>query len=37
MSSGSSDIDAWLDTLFQCKPLSEEEIKQLCEKVKLIN
>lgn len=28
-----SEIDSWLESLFQCKQLDEELIKKLCEKV----
>lgn len=27
------DVDAWIAQLMQCKPLSEVEVKKLCEKV----
>jgi hypothetical protein len=29
------DVDAWIAQLMQCKPLSEVEVKKLCEKVSL--
>ena len=32
-SSTVSNLDAWLAKLYDCKPLSESEVKQLCEKV----
>jgi hypothetical protein len=28
-----ADVNFWLETLFDCKQLSEEDVKQLCEKV----
>ena len=28
-----NDLDAWIDKLYGCKALTENEIKQLCEKV----
>lgn len=28
-----ADLDRWIDTLMQCKPLLESEIKTLCEMV----
>jgi hypothetical protein len=28
------DLDRWIEQLYQCKPLSEQEIKRLCEKVR---
>ena len=28
-----NDIDAWIERLYTCKPLSEAEVKLLCEKV----
>lgn len=31
-----SNLDAWLAKLYDCKPLTEAEVKQLCEKVILI-
>mmetsp|Transcript_22056 Transcript_22056/g.32798 ORF Transcript_22056/g.32798 Transcript_22056/m.32798 type:complete len:341 (-) Transcript_22056:95-1117(-) len=31
-----SDIDRWIDQLFKCKTLSEEEVKQLCDKAREI-
>ena len=27
------DVDGWISQLMQCKPLSENEVKKLCEKV----
>lgn len=27
------DVDGWIAQLMQCKPLSEAEVKKLCEKV----
>jgi len=32
---GGNDIDAWIERLYNCKPLSETEVKSLCEKVKI--
>ena len=32
-SSESSNIDKQIEQLFQCKPLSEQEVKGLCDKV----
>ena len=29
------DVDGWVAQLMQCKPLSEGEVKKLCEKVSL--
>lgn len=29
------DVDGWISQLMQCKPLSENEVKKLCEKVSL--
>lgn len=26
--------DGWIDKLFECKPLTENEVRQLCEKVR---
>ena len=28
-----SDIDGWVESLMQCKQLSENDVKRLCEKV----
>jgi hypothetical protein len=28
-----STVEAWIEKLFECKPLTELEVKQLCEKV----
>jgi hypothetical protein len=28
------EIDEWIEKLYNCKPLSEQEIKRLCEKVR---
>jgi hypothetical protein len=28
-----SDLDVWIEKLYACKPLTETEIKILCEKV----
>ena len=33
--SSNDDVDAWVAQLMQCKPLSELEVKKLCEKVSL--
>lgn len=30
-----NDIDKQIEILFQCKPLAESEVKELCEKVKI--
>lgn len=27
-------VEAWIERLFECKPLSEGEVRQLCEKVR---
>ncbi len=35
-SSDVSNIDKWIETLLDCKPLSEHEVKLLCEKVNFI-
>jgi hypothetical protein len=32
--SGANDVDAWIERLYSCKPLSEAEVKSLCEKVR---
>lgn len=29
------DVDGWIAQLMQCKPLSENEVKKLCDKVGL--
>ena len=34
--SSNDDVDAWVAQLMQCKPLSELEVKKLCEKVSLV-
>jgi hypothetical protein len=34
--SNEKDLDAQIKTLYECKPLSEEAVKQLCEKAKEI-
>lgn len=26
-------VDAWIERLFECKPLTEAEVRQLCDKV----
>jgi serine/threonine-protein phosphatase 2A catalytic subunit len=31
-----SDLDRQIDQLYQCKPLSEKEVKELCEKAKAV-
>jgi hypothetical protein len=31
------DVDGWVAQLMQCKPLSEGEVKKLCEKVSYLN
>jgi hypothetical protein len=28
-----NDIDKWIDRLYDCKPLTELEVKMLCEQV----
>lgn len=28
-----SQVDAWIEKLFECKPLTELEVRQLCDKV----
>jgi len=28
------EIDGWIEKLYNCKPLSEQEIRRLCEKVR---
>lgn len=30
------DLDAWIEKLYACKPLTENEVKSLCEKAKEI-
>jgi hypothetical protein len=30
-----NEVDGWIEKLYNCKPLSEQEIKRLCEKVRL--
>lgn len=32
-SSGGHDLDKWIERLYDCKPLSEAEVKSLCEQV----
>jgi hypothetical protein len=27
------DLDIWINTLMKCKPLAENDVKKLCEKV----
>lgn len=27
------DVDQWIEQLYECKPLSENQVKTLCEKV----
>jgi len=27
-------VEAWIEKLFECKPLTEGEVKQLCDKVR---
>lgn len=31
----SDEVDGWIAQLMQCKPLSETEVKKLCDKVSL--
>ncbi len=33
MSSDINNLEAWLEKLYDCRPLTEGEVKQLCEKV----
>ncbi len=35
-SSDVSNIDRWIENLLDCKPLTEFEVKLLCEKVNLL-
>ena len=28
-----ADVDGWIERLTECKPLAENEVKRLCEKV----
>ena len=28
------DVDVWIETLYQCKPISEQQVVQLCEMAK---
>lgn len=42
MSSSSLDLtfeilDKWCEQLFDCQPLSEQQVKQLCDKVRTIS
>lgn len=30
---GNIDLDKWIADLMECKPLSEQDVKRLCEKV----
>jgi len=32
-SKATSDIDAWIDQLKKCKPLSESQVRALCDRV----
>lgn len=32
-SSSVADLDAWIEKLYSCKSLTEQEVKSLCEKV----
>jgi hypothetical protein len=32
---GTGDYDRWLQTIRQCKPLTEPEMKLLCERVRI--
>lgn len=36
-SSGGHDLDKWIERLYDCKPLSEAEVKSLCEQVRLVH
>ena len=27
-------VEAWIERLFECKPLTEAEVRQLCDKVR---
>lgn len=29
----SGDVDKWIEQLLRCEPLSEDEVKSLCQKV----
>jgi serine/threonine-protein phosphatase 2A catalytic subunit len=31
-----SDLDRWIETLMECKQLSEPDVKKLCEKASLL-
>lgn len=31
------DLDSWIDKLFDCKPLPENDVLELCEKVLFIS
>jgi hypothetical protein len=30
------DLDSWITQLYDCKPLAEEQLKVLCEKVRAL-
>lgn len=32
----SNEVDGWIAQLMQCKPLSETEVKKLCDKVRVL-
>lgn len=32
-----NDLDRWIEMLMDCKQLSEEDVKRLCDKVSLLN
>ena len=34
--SGYGDLDAWIEKLYDCKPLTEDELRILCDKAKEI-
>ena len=36
MESQSTNLDAWIEKLYACKPLTEGEVKSLCEQAKEI-
>lgn len=37
MESSVNDLDLWIEKLYQCKSLTEQEVKLLCEKVSYFN
>lgn len=34
MSNNNNDIDSYIETLLECKPLTERQVKILCEKTR---